>query len=182
MGHPLRIHLDYFSAQELSHSGTSRLLFCSGVIPFGYAPTTFLHRGHPLRVRPDYFSAQGSSPSGTSRLLFCTGVIPFGEQRGNGVRVSLAAANTKRVSWNRSLSTRGRTSIAVVAFVDRQPEHAAMPPNHIKHEQCFRFLSEAIQTLQMTSERQNKHTPLRKSIAEDWSDEITASEVRTALP
>ncbi|PKI44933.1 hypothetical protein CRG98_034673 [Punica granatum] len=44
------------------------------------------------------------------------------EQRGNGVRVSLAAANTKRVSWNRSLSTRGRTSIDAVAFVDRQPE------------------------------------------------------------
>ncbi|PKI44198.1 hypothetical protein CRG98_035411 [Punica granatum] len=56
-------------------SGTSRLLFYSGV--------------RPLRIRPDYFSAQGSvpfgyvpttfllrgpSPSSTSRLLFCSGV------------------------------------------------------------------------------------------------------------
>ncbi|PKI67154.1 hypothetical protein CRG98_012482 [Punica granatum] len=73
-------------------SGTSRLLFCSGVrplrvrpdyfsalrsVPFGYVPTTFLFRGHPLRVRPDYFPAQGSSPSDTSQLLSCSGVIPF---------------------------------------------------------------------------------------------------------
>ncbi|PKI63902.1 hypothetical protein CRG98_015683 [Punica granatum] len=79
MGHPLRVHPDYFSAQ--------------GSVPFGYVPTTFLHMGHPLRVHPDYFSAQGSVPfgyvpttfllrgpfpSGTSRLLFCTGVILFG--------------------------------------------------------------------------------------------------------
>ncbi|PKI70459.1 hypothetical protein CRG98_009148 [Punica granatum] len=62
----------------LSPSGTSRLLFCTGV--------------RPLRVRPDYFSAQGSvpfgyvpttfllrdpSPSGTSRLFFCSGVRPL---------------------------------------------------------------------------------------------------------
>ncbi|KAK3441443.1 hypothetical protein EUGRSUZ_B01816 [Eucalyptus grandis] len=47
-------------------------------------------------------------------------------------RVSLAA-NGKRVSWNRSLSTRGRTSIAVTACVHHRPEqkHArrkAKPP------------------------------------------------------
>ncbi|XP_059438923.1 serine/threonine-protein kinase haspin homolog [Corylus avellana] len=40
--------------------------------------------------------------------------------RRNGNRVSLAAP--KRVSWNRSLSTRGRTSIAVGACVDYQPQ------------------------------------------------------------
>ncbi|PKI37854.1 hypothetical protein CRG98_041755, partial [Punica granatum] len=79
-GHPLRVRPDYFAAQGSSPWGTSRLLFCTGclgvcplrvrpnllfcirVIPFGYVPTTSLHRGHPLRVRPDYFAAQGSSP------------------------------------------------------------------------------------------------------------------------
>ncbi|PKI58169.1 hypothetical protein CRG98_021427 [Punica granatum] len=61
-------------------SGTSRLLFCSGVrplrvrpdyfsaqgsVPFGYVPTTFLLRGlSPSGVRPDYFSAQGFVPFG----------------------------------------------------------------------------------------------------------------------
>ncbi|OWM63145.1 hypothetical protein CDL15_Pgr004517 [Punica granatum] len=61
-------------------SGTSRLLFCTGV--------------RPLRVHPDYFSAQGSvpfgyvpttfllrgpSPSGTSRLLFPAPCNPPGK-------------------------------------------------------------------------------------------------------
>ncbi|XP_030551714.1 serine/threonine-protein kinase haspin homolog isoform X2 [Rhodamnia argentea] len=50
----------------------------------------------------------------------------------NVARVSLAA-NGKRVSWNRALSTRGRTSIAVTACVDHCPgrKHArrkAKPP------------------------------------------------------
>ncbi|PKI57971.1 hypothetical protein CRG98_021635, partial [Punica granatum] len=90
-GHALRVGPDYFSPQGSSPSGTSRLLFCTGstgvcplrvrpvllfctgIIPIGYVPTTFLLRGHALRVGPDYFSPQGSSPSGTSRLLFCTG-------------------------------------------------------------------------------------------------------------
>ncbi|KAK8994254.1 hypothetical protein V6N11_045353 [Hibiscus sabdariffa] len=41
----------------------------------------------------------------------------------NRSRVSFAAAaNTKRVSWNRSLSTRGRTSIAVAPCVANQPQ------------------------------------------------------------
>ncbi|KAK8545933.1 hypothetical protein V6N12_026742 [Hibiscus sabdariffa] len=41
----------------------------------------------------------------------------------NRNRVSFAAAaNTKRVSWNRSLSTRGRTSIAVAPCVANQPQ------------------------------------------------------------
>ncbi|XP_021282770.1 serine/threonine-protein kinase haspin homolog isoform X1 [Herrania umbratica] len=39
----------------------------------------------------------------------------------NRNRLSLAAAN-KRVSWNRSLSTRGRTSIAVAPCVKNQPQ------------------------------------------------------------
>ncbi|OWM75355.1 hypothetical protein CDL15_Pgr021071 [Punica granatum] len=81
-------------------SGTSRLLFCTGVrplrirpdyfsaqgaVPFGYVPTTFQHRGRspsgtsrllfrtggrPLRVRPDYFSAQGSVPFGYAPTTF----------------------------------------------------------------------------------------------------------------
>ncbi|KAF5454243.1 hypothetical protein F2P56_023922 [Juglans regia] len=43
--------------------------------------------------------------------------------RRNGNRMSLAGeAANKRVSWNRSLSTRGRTSIAVGTCVDYQPQ------------------------------------------------------------
>ncbi|XP_050382945.1 serine/threonine-protein kinase haspin homolog [Argentina anserina] len=37
------------------------------------------------------------------------------------LRASLAAAPTKRISWNRFLSTRGRTSIAVRACLEYQP-------------------------------------------------------------
>ncbi|CAK7340437.1 unnamed protein product [Dovyalis caffra] len=59
---------------------------------------------------------------------------------------------TKRVSWNRSLSTRGRISIAVAACVDNQPRQkqarkkgkppvpkgkAAQPPNFEKEKQYF---------------------------------------------
>ncbi|PKI61637.1 hypothetical protein CRG98_017968 [Punica granatum] len=86
-----------------SPSGTSRLLFCTWVIPFGYVPTTFLIMGHPLRGSvpfgyvpttfllrgpsisgvipfgyiPTTFLLRGPSPSGTSRLL-AQGSIPFG--------------------------------------------------------------------------------------------------------
>ncbi|XP_017232894.1 serine/threonine-protein kinase haspin homolog isoform X1 [Daucus carota subsp. sativus] len=41
---------------------------------------------------------------------------------GNENRVSWAQAPVKRVSWNRALSTRGRTSIAVAVFVDHAPQ------------------------------------------------------------
>ncbi|KAI3417296.1 Protein kinase domain-containing protein [Psidium guajava] len=58
--------------------------------------------------------------------------VATGKNIVNVARVSLAA-NGKRVSWNRSLSTRGRTSIAVTACVDHRPgqKHArrkAKPP------------------------------------------------------
>ncbi|KAK6119088.1 hypothetical protein DH2020_047174 [Rehmannia glutinosa] len=68
----------------------------------------------------------------------------------NGNRKSLAPV--KRVSWNRSLSTRGRTSIAATAFVDHQPQQrkprrnakpplprgkATQPPNYDKERAYF---------------------------------------------
>ncbi|XP_030457147.1 serine/threonine-protein kinase haspin homolog isoform X2 [Syzygium oleosum] len=58
--------------------------------------------------------------------------VATGKNVVNVARVSFAG-NGKRVSWNRSLSTRGRTSIAVTACVDHRPEqkHArrkAKPP------------------------------------------------------
>nr|XP_023914234.1 serine/threonine-protein kinase haspin homolog [Quercus suber]POF08444.1 serine/threonine-protein kinase haspin like [Quercus suber] len=74
-----------------------------------------------------------------------------GSTRRNGNRVSLAAP-VKRVSWNRSLSTRGRTSIAVGACVDYLPQakHAkrkgkpalpkgkfVQPPNFEKEKTYF---------------------------------------------
>ncbi|XVE89502.1 hypothetical protein DITRI_Ditri20bG0001800 [Diplodiscus trichospermus] len=69
----------------------------------------------------------------------------------NRNRLSLAAAN-KRVSWNRSLSTRGRTSIAVGPSVKNQPQQkqarrrgkppvpkgkVAEPPSFEKERQYF---------------------------------------------
>ncbi|KAI3445475.1 hypothetical protein Pfo_002140 [Paulownia fortunei] len=68
----------------------------------------------------------------------------------NGSRKSLAPV--KRVSWNRSLSTRGRTSIAATACVDHQPQQrkprrnakpplprgkAVQPPNYNKEREYF---------------------------------------------
>ncbi|OWM90783.1 hypothetical protein CDL15_Pgr002706 [Punica granatum] len=78
-----------------SLSGTSRLLFYSGIRPLQVSPDYFSAQGvRPLRVRPDYFSAQGSvpfgyvpttfllrgpSPTGTSRLLFPAPCNPPGK-------------------------------------------------------------------------------------------------------
>ncbi|KAK9692110.1 hypothetical protein RND81_09G241300 [Saponaria officinalis] len=42
-------------------------------------------------------------------------------------RVSFVPNNSQRVSWNRSLSTRGRTSIAVIAVSDRQRQQKRGP-------------------------------------------------------
>ncbi|KAL9174976.1 hypothetical protein ABFS82_02G085800 [Erythranthe guttata] len=68
----------------------------------------------------------------------------------NGNRKSLAPV--KRVSWNRSLSTRGRTSIAATGFVDHQPQQrkprrnakpplpkkkTVQPPNYDKEKAYF---------------------------------------------
>ncbi|GAV76021.1 DUF3635 domain-containing protein [Cephalotus follicularis] len=70
-----------------------------------------------------------------------------------GKNLSLAAAATKRVSWNRSLSTRGRTSISVGACVDNGPQakqarrkgkpaiqkgKVALPPSFEKEQEYFR--------------------------------------------
>ncbi|GER52294.1 serine/threonine-protein kinase Haspin [Striga asiatica] len=69
---------------------------------------------------------------------------------GNGCRKSIAPV--KRVSWNRSLSTRGRTSIAVTTYADQQPQQrksrrnvkpplprgkAIQPPNYDKERAYF---------------------------------------------
>ncbi|PKI74225.1 hypothetical protein CRG98_005382, partial [Punica granatum] len=93
MSHPFRVRPDHFYTHGSSLSGTSRLLFSSGVRPllvrpdyfsaqgsvvhFVYVPTTFRLMSHPFRVRPDHFYTHGSSLSGTSRLLFSSGVRPL---------------------------------------------------------------------------------------------------------
>lgn len=54
-------------------------------------------------------------------------VVPSKQNLGsNGCnvhRVSLVAADSKRISWNRALSVRGRASIAIEACIDRQLQH-----------------------------------------------------------
>ncbi|XP_034896295.2 LOW QUALITY PROTEIN: serine/threonine-protein kinase haspin homolog [Populus alba] len=78
------------------------------------------------------------------------------ELKDKDIRVSFGGGGggraTKRVSWNRSLSTRGRISIAVAACVDNQPQQkqarkrgkppvpkgkAVQPPNFEKEKQYF---------------------------------------------
>ncbi|KAA8536695.1 hypothetical protein F0562_029173 [Nyssa sinensis] len=77
-------------------------------------------------------------------------VAPKRFNSSNENRISLVP--TKRVSWNRSLSTRGRTSIAVAACVDYQPQQRkpkrktkpalpkgkiVQPPNYEKERAYF---------------------------------------------
>ncbi|PKI34906.1 hypothetical protein CRG98_044703 [Punica granatum] len=98
-----------------SPSGTSRLLFCSGVrplwgsVPFGYVPTTFLHRGpsrlhfcsgvRPLRVRPSYFSAQGSVPFGYVPTIFPCTMQPAGHNASHLANLSGKTPRTPQVHW-----------------------------------------------------------------------------------
>ncbi|KAE8681253.1 hypothetical protein F3Y22_tig00111332pilonHSYRG00028 [Hibiscus syriacus] len=90
-----------------------------------------------------------SQHSNRSRVSFAA-AANLQSQHSNRSRVSFAAAaNTKRVSWNRSLSTRGRTSIAVAPCVANEPQQKQ--PRKGKPL----FLKERLQNLQISRRREN---------------------------
>ncbi|KAJ4847026.1 hypothetical protein Tsubulata_048273 [Turnera subulata] len=55
-----------------------------------------------------------------SNTLQDANLVKAGSNKEN--RVSFVGAAGKRISWNRSLSTRGRVSIAVAACVENKPQ------------------------------------------------------------